>query len=135
MQIDGKEFMVRGTVPRITCLAAEGFEFVRDPDATITALRREGVRADLFTFQETLPHTQPRYAYPMEWDNVAALAVSSYEHWWTKQIDGKTRNMVRRAEKKGLVVREAAFDEHFVRGIWQLYNECPIRQGRRFPHY
>src|SRR5206468_9311057 len=22
-----------------------------------------------------------------------------------------------------------------VRGIWEIYNECPIRQGRRFPHY
>ena len=22
-----------------------------------------------------------------------------------------------------------------VQGIWEIYNECPVRQGRRFPHY
>ena len=43
--------------------------------------------------------------------------------------------MVRRAEKKGLVVREAPFDDNLVRGIWEVYNECPVRQGRPFPHY
>jgi hypothetical protein len=43
--------------------------------------------------------------------------------------------MVRRSEKKGLVVREVAFDDALVRGIWEIYNECPVRQGRPFPHY
>ncbi len=71
----------------------------------------------------------------MEWDNVAALPISTFENWFTKQIDGKTRNMVRRAEKKGIVVREVPFDDALVQGIWEIYNECPVRQGRRFPHY
>jgi hypothetical protein len=43
--------------------------------------------------------------------------------------------MVKLAEKKGVVVREVAFDEKLVRGIYGIYNECPMRQGRRFPHY
>jgi hypothetical protein len=43
--------------------------------------------------------------------------------------------MVRRAEKKGLVLREVAFDDALVQGIWDIYNECYIRQGRPFPHY
>ena len=71
----------------------------------------------------------------MEWSNVAALPVSTFENWWTRQIDGKTRNMVRRAEKKGIVVREVPFDDSLVRGIWEIYNESPLRQGRPFPHY
>jgi hypothetical protein len=66
---------------------------------------------------------------------VAALPVSTFEHWWTQQVDGKTRNMVRRAEKKGVVVREVPFDDALVCGIWDIYNECPVRQGRLFPHY
>jgi hypothetical protein len=61
--------------------------------------------------------------------------VSTFERWWTRQIDAKTRNMVRRAEKRGLVVREIPFDDALVRGIWKIYNECPVRQGRPFPHY
>jgi hypothetical protein len=43
--------------------------------------------------------------------------------------------MVRRAQKKGVSVREVAFDDALVAGIWEIYNECPVRQGRPFPHY
>jgi hypothetical protein len=43
--------------------------------------------------------------------------------------------MVRRAEKKGMAVREIPFDDDLARGIWEIYNECPIRQGKPFPHY
>jgi hypothetical protein len=43
--------------------------------------------------------------------------------------------MVRRGEKKGVVVREVPFDDELVRGIWEIYNESPVRQGRPFPHY
>src|SRR5205807_6449952 len=61
--------------------------------------------------------------------------ISTYDHWWKQQIDGKTRNMVRRGEKKGVVLREVAFDGGLARGIWEIYNEWPVRQGRPFPHY
>src|SRR5260370_12488539 len=71
----------------------------------------------------------------MEWDNFAVLHVSAYDTWWKKQIDNKTRNMVRRAEKKGVEVRETPFDDALVRGIWEIYNETPFRQGKPFPHY
>ena len=43
-------------------------------------------------------------------------------------------NTVRRAEKKGVVVREVSLDDALARGIW-IYNECRVRQGRQFPHY
>jgi hypothetical protein len=71
----------------------------------------------------------------MEWDNLAVIPVSTFENWWTKQISGKTRNMVKQAEKKGVEVREIPFDEKLSRGIWEIYNESPMRQGRRFPHF
>jgi len=32
-------------------------------------------------------------------------------------------------------VREVPFDIALARRIWEIYNECPIRQGRHFPHY
>jgi len=41
----------------------------------------------------------------------------------------------KQAEKKGVVVREVPFDDALARGIWEIYNECPVRQGRLFPHY
>jgi hypothetical protein len=37
--------------------------------------------------------------------------------------------------KKGIIVREVPFDEDLVRGIWGIFNESPVRQGRRFRHY
>ena len=34
-----------------------------------------------------------------------------------------------------MVVREIPFDDALVRGIHSVYNESPIRQGKRFWHY
>ena len=71
----------------------------------------------------------------MEWDNFAALPVQTFEHWWSSQIDNKTRNMVRKSQKKGLVVKEVTFDHALVAGIQEIYNETPVRQGKQFWHY
>jgi len=135
VKLGGKKVEVGGRLIRIGRLSAEGFEFVDDPEAILTDIVKITSGMDLFTFIQRLPATTPEYNYPMEWDNVAAIPISTFEHWWTRQIDGKTRNMVRRSEKKGLVIREVAFDDALVKGIWEIYNECPVRQGRPFPHY
>jgi hypothetical protein len=71
----------------------------------------------------------------MEWDNFAAIPISSFEQWWSKQIGFKARNKAKQAEKKGVVLREVPFSDELVKGIWEIYNESPIRQGRKFPHY
>ena len=130
----GKELQIRGRLVRIARLAAEKYDFLDDPAAALEALRQSGTRVDLLTFTQKLPDVTPQYDYPLEWDNLAALPVSTFDHWWTRQINGKTRNMVRRAGK-GLTVREVPFDDALVRGIHEIYNECPIRQGRPFWHY
>lgn len=135
MKICGKDLTIQGRLVRIARLAAERYEFLESPEVALMTLRESKTRIDLFTFTRRLPHRSPNHDYAMEWDNVAALPVSTFDHWWSRQIDGKTRNMVRRAEKKGVVVREVSFDERLVNGIWEIYNECPVRQGRLFPHY
>ncbi len=71
----------------------------------------------------------------MEWDNFAAIPVDTYDNWWSRQINDKTRNLVRKSIKKGVVVKEAVYDDEFVRGIVNIYNESPIRQGKPFWHY
>ena len=43
--------------------------------------------------------------------------------------------MVRKAEKSGIEVREASYDDAFVRGMTDIFNETPVRQGRKFWHY
>jgi len=135
MKVCGKEIKVDGRLIRIARLEGELYMFLDDPDAVIEGLQKSGTRIDLFTFLQKLPETSPKYAYPMEWDNLAVLPVSTFNHWWTQQIGFKARNKAKQAEKKGVTLREVPFDESLVKGIWEIYNECPIRQGKRFPHY
>lgn len=135
MNVCGKSIRVEGRLIRVARLDGEKYTYPDDPEVMLDGLRKCGMRIDLFTFLQKLPETSPKYAYRMEWDNLAVLPVSSFETWWTKQVDNKTRNMVRKAEKKGIETREIGFGDTVVRAIWEINNECPIRQGKRFPHY
>jgi hypothetical protein len=135
IKLCGKDVKVEGRLVRIARLDGDKYNFPEDPQALVNGLRKCGTRIDLFTFLQRLSKTSPEYHYPMEWDNLAVLSVSSFDGYWTNQIDNKTRNMVRRAQKNGVVTRELAFGDTLVRGIWEINNECPIRQGKRFPHY
>lgn len=135
MKVCGMDIKIDGRLVRTARLDADKYEYLGDPEPAIEAMRRSGTRVDLFTFLQPLPVTAPQYAYPMEWDNLAAIRVSTFDHWWTAQVNNKTRNMVRSAEKKGVSVREVPFDDALVQGIWAIYNESPIRQGKPFRHY
>ena len=135
MEVCGKEIRIDGKLIRIAFLDGEGYQFLEDPQAAARSLRSSGARIDLFTFIQRLSDTSPRYSYPMEWDNMAALRISTFDDWMTKQIDFKVRNKVRKATKNGVVVREVPFEDAYVRGIHAIYNESPIRQGKPFWHY
>jgi hypothetical protein len=135
MNICGKDIRVEGRFIRIARLDGEKYTFPDDLEALLDSLRKCARRIDLFTFLQRVPETSPKYAYPMEWDNLAVLPVSTFDHWWTRQIRSFPRNRARQAEKKGVVLREVPVDEALFRGIHKIYNECPVRQGKRFPHY
>jgi hypothetical protein len=75
------------------------------------------------------------YNFHAETENLAILPVTSFEAWFHQQIESKVRNRVRKAEKEGVEVREIPFDDELIAGICDIYNETPIRQGKRFPHY
>jgi hypothetical protein len=135
MKVCGKDIHVEGRLVRIGRLEGDGYEFIEDPEAMLDGLRKCGSRIDIFTFMQRVTDTKPKYHYAMEWDNFAALAISTFDYWWTEQIGFKARNKAKQAEKKGVTIREVAFDNTLVHGIWEVYNECPIRQGRRFRHF
>ena len=135
MEVCGKEIRIDGRLIRIAFIDGEGYQFLEDPEAALESLRSSKARIDLFTFIQRLSDTSPRYSYPMEWDNMAVLPVSTFDYWMTKQIDFKVRNKVRKSKKSGVVVQEVSFDDTFVRGISAIYNESPIRQGKAFWHY
>jgi hypothetical protein len=126
---------VSGGLVRIARLDADMYHFLDEPVAMIESLRASRKHIDLFTFTQTVVDTKPKYAYPMEWENLAVVPVSTFEEWWDKQIGFKARNKAKQAEKKGIVLREVPFGEELVRGIWEIYNETPVRQGRSYPHF
>jgi hypothetical protein len=130
-----KAIKIQGRLLRIARLDAEFFLFLSHPTAFLDSLKRSGRRIDIFTFQQPPAHPTPQYNFPMEWEEVAILPVSTYEHWLTKQIPSTVRRHVKKAAKYGVSLREVPFDEELVRGIWKIYNESPMRQGRAFPHY
>jgi hypothetical protein len=136
LKIHGKEVTVTGRLFRMARLEADGYEFLEgDPEEFLDRLRKSDSGADMFTFTQRLPETTPRYQYPMEWDNFAAVEITTFDHWWRHQIGFKARNKAKQAAKKGVVLREVAFGEALAKGIWEIYNECPVRQGRRYYHY
>jgi hypothetical protein len=145
IKILDREIRVKGRMIRTARIEGDKYRFLDNPEAIIQELRRRQelrqgspklpTRVDVFTFMQRLPDSSPRFSYPMEWDNFAAIRVTTFEEWWNNQIGFKARNKAKQAEKKGVVLREVPFGDELARGIWNIYEETPIRQGRRFPNY
>ncbi len=113
----------------------EDFVDVDDPEAVIGEIRRKEPQADIFTFWQRLPDTQPRYPYHLEWDNVAAIKITSYKEWIGNTVHPSVRTKVRKAQKKGVRVDLMVFDDKLIRGMSEIFNESPVRQGRPYQHY
>jgi hypothetical protein len=135
MRICDKEVEIEGKLIRIARLDAEGFDFLEDPEVALRVLQKSRSRIDLFTFIQQLSDPLPKYTYPMEQDNMAVLRISTFDDWMKHQIDFKARNKARKAAKNGVVVREVPFDDDLIKGISEIYNESPLRQGKPFWHY
>ena len=135
-QIGGHPVSVTGRFSRIARLRDEYYDFLEHPSEFLAILNsHRGFSANLFTFIQRVSDRTPRFQYRLEWDSAAVLQLSTYENWWKKQINDKTRNMVRRAQKSGIEIRDAEFSDDLVRGIVRIYNETPVRQGRLFWHF
>lgn len=135
MKICGRDIKIQGSLVRIARPDGDKYTFPEDPEAYLKELRACGSRVDLFTFMQKLPETTPRYSYPLEMDNLAVLRVTTFENWWNNQIRSYPRNRARQAAKRGVVLREVPYGEELIQGICSIYNETPVRQGKRFPHY
>jgi len=136
IEIGGQIFSIKRGLLNVCNLEDEWYEDLNEPQKVIAALqRRLEFRPDLFTFWQRMPDVKPRYPYYHEWEDIAVLRVRTYDNWWKHQIKPRVRNLIRKSWKKGVVVRETDYDDDFVRGMTAIFNEAPIRQGRRFWHY
>ena len=135
MVIMDKDIAVSGRFPRTARLKDEYYEWLDDPHTFVANVKAGGVGADLFTFLPRLADTDKRYDFYYEVDSIAVVPISTYENWWKKQINDKTRNMIRRAQKSSVEIRHIDFDDDLVKQIKDIYDESPLRQGKPFTHY
>jgi len=137
-EICGRTVVVTGNLLRVASVMDEDVvegEIVPDPVAFLEGLEKSRLRGDILTFAQKLPETTPKYDYPFQWESYAVIPITTYNDWWEKRLPQETRKNVRRAAKRGVTLRIAQFNDEFVKGIQGIYNENPIRQGRRFWHY
>jgi poly-beta-1,6-N-acetyl-D-glucosamine synthase len=136
--IDNRCIVTTGKLLKKAIIESESFEegeMVKDPARFVTELKRSHLPADIFSFAQDVTESKPKFPeLHMEHDNVAAIPLTSYEDW-LKNLSQDSRRNVRLAEKRGVKVRVVPFDDAFVQGIKGIYDETPIRQGRRFWHY
>ncbi len=135
--ISGRTIVVVGKWIRMAAvkdeMVMEG-QSVTKPEAFIGQLKESGLRADILTFVQQLPEITPKFSYPFIWDNVAAVHITSFKDWWD-HLPQESRKNTRRAAKRGVVVKIVPFDDELVMGVHKIYNETPVRQGRRFWHF
>lgn len=108
-----------------------------EPELCVKTLkegRSRGQRADIFTFTQKLGCTTPRFSYRMERESIAAIRTTNFKQWWEK-LPQESRKNVRRAEKRGVAAVVKKLDDELVRGIVELNNDSPMRQGKPFVHY
>lgn len=134
MKIGETDIKIKGRIVRIAYPELEKYELLQDPDAVIEVLSSARPRIDLFTFLQITSDDAPKYPYAVEMDNMAVLPITTFESWW-KQLRSEARNRARQAEKRGVTVREVAFSDELVKGMWEVYNESPMRQGKPNVHY
>lgn len=135
VRINNCTVITSGTFSKIAKVNEEWFIDIEDPQSFIKNLTESKIKADIFTFWQRLPETKPKYAYYMEWDNYAALPITSYNDWFDNQIDRNSKRAVNRAKNNGVDVRIADANDELVNGIMSIFNETPIRQGKKFWHY
>lgn len=137
-QINGQTIVVKGARIQIASLHDEDYleSVVESPEDCIRYLKQDpsAPRADIFAFSQKFPDITPHYKYPVEMRSIAVMDLTDWKAWWDG-LPPETRRNVRRAEKRGVVTSIEKYDDQFVKGIMEIQNETPTRQGRHYSHY
>ena len=136
-EICGRTIIVKGKRIRTAEIKDEAViegVTIEDPKSFITRLKESKLTADLFTFSQRPPDITPKYDYHWDWDNWATIPTACFEDWWGS-LPQVSRKNVRRAAKRGVVVKVIPFDDNLVQGVHRIYNSIRVRDGRLFWHY
>ena len=139
LKVNGKIIVVKGKYVKIARVDAEDWleTELENPAQCIEILKNRGsqsLKADLFTFAQKLPETEPKYDYPMELDSIAAIRTSNFKEWWEK-LPQESRKNVRRSQKRGVIVTTRELDDDLIRDLMELNNDSKMRQGKPNRHY
>ena len=136
--ISGRTVVVTGKRIRMAQIKDEEVVesvIVAAPEKFIAKLKQSELKADVFTFAQRPPEITPKYDYHLAWENWAVAPTTSFNEWWENRLPQETRKNVRRAGKRGVVVKIVPLDDNFVKGVHRIYNETPMRGGRFFWHF
>lgn len=129
MLLDNNEVIVKGKFVKIIQFREEWDIDVDDPELVINKIKSYGIKANIFSFQQRLPESKPKFNYYMEWDNIAALPITNYDDWFKRVLHQHPRNKMRIAQKKGVEVNIFEFNDETLKDIISIYHENPLRQG------
>ena len=139
LEVNGFRLVTRGHWLKIARVRGEEMmeRELEEPERYLAALRNDRKKildADIFSFTQKLPETQPKYSYPMEWESVAAIPLVSFKQWW-EGLPQETRKNVRRSQKRGVVIKVRELDEDLIEGIRAVNDDTPTRQGMKNAYY
>lgn len=134
MFIDDTEISINGTFFRMAKLRHEWFEFPDEPAALAGKLKQHKPVPDLFTFLQEAHVPRPEFPFYRETVSASLLTIKSFDDWW-ENLHFKARNKARKAQKTGVEIHDVELNDAFVQGVEKIYNESPLRQGRKFTHY
>ena len=133
--IDGLALSISGRLLKTARVRDEPYDCLHAPERLVAKLRRQHNRPDLFTFMQPIDDQEAHHPFYNEPESLAVLRITTYKDWWKNKIRTNTRNHIRKAQKKGVEIRQVPFDDHLIRGVKTIYDECPLRQGKPFWNY
>jgi len=133
--VAGKELQIIGSVVKTVRLRSELFVRVEDASCFVHEIRKADIPADIATFLQDISDPIPRYSFYHESEKLAVLPITTYDEWFSRQLHFKPRNKLRKALKSGMEVHLQEFSESLLHGIKAIYDESPVRQGKRNRHY
>jgi hypothetical protein len=136
--VKDQAFLVSGGFIKTASLGQvneEWLEDIEEPEEVIQALKAAPLKVDILRFWQRIPEIEAKYNYYKEWRDVAAIPITDYKDWFERKIVPQARNKIRKTQKFGVVIQETKLSDNLVRGIMGIFNQSPVRRGKRFWHY
>jgi hypothetical protein len=101
IQIEGRSIIVRSGLVKTAVVRDEWYRDVEDSQALVKAVRQQ-TKADILTYLQRPSAARVEHDWYQEKFPVAMLPISSYKHWYEKQIDKSARRAIREPRRPGL---------------------------------